>query len=185
MTSSESSPGADLSVRVAWAGDAPALAGLQLRAWRTTLAGVVPPERLPQDVSDLEPAWHTLLTAPGDARRRVLVALERDRLVGFALTGPASDPDCDPVAVGELSDLTVDADEARRGHGSRLLQAAVDTLVADRFRTAVTWVNSQDDVLRRFLTDAGWGPDGAHRELALDEESTTGVREVRLHTAIG
>lgn len=179
-----SAPTADVSVRVAWAEDAPAIAAVQMRAWRTDWAETVPADRLPEDAAALEPVWRAALVSPGDARRRVLVALERDRLVGFVLTGPAEDPDCDGVVVGEMTDLTVTPTERRAGHGSRLLQAAVDTLVADRFTTAVTWVSSRDDALRTFLTDAGWAPDGAHRELALDEDAISGVRQVRLHTMI-
>lgn len=180
-----SAPSADVSVRVAWADDAPAIAAVQVRAWKSDWAGTVPADRLPDDPRVLEPVWRNALVSPGDARRRVLVALERDRLVGFVLTGPATDPDCDQVVVGEMTDLTVEPGERGAGHGSRLLQAAVDTLVADRFTTAVTWVGSRDDALRTFLTDAGWDADGAHRELALDEDAATGVRQVRLHTAIG
>ena len=101
--------------------------------------------------------WRQVLAKPADARNRVLVALERNRVVGFALTSPASDPDCDPVADGELAEVTLDPAERGKGHGSRLLQAAVDTLAADRFTRAVTWVNAGDDALRTFLTDAGLG----------------------------
>jgi GNAT superfamily N-acetyltransferase len=178
------SPTADVSVRVAWADDAPAIAELQLRTWRTTYADVVPADAIPTDVAATADAWRAALARPGDARNRVLVALERSRVVGFALTSPASDPDCDPVVDGELAELTVDPDARGRGHGSRLLQAGVDTLVADRFRRAVLWAVSTDDALRTFLTSAGWAPDGAHRELALDGEGATRVKQVRLHTAL-
>ena len=37
-----SSPTADVSVRVAWADDAPAIGALQVRAWRTAYAGLLP-----------------------------------------------------------------------------------------------------------------------------------------------
>jgi hypothetical protein len=47
----------------------------------------------------------------------------------------------------------------------------------------VLWAIATDDGLRRFLTDAGWAPDTAHRELDLDGEGTTLVKQVRLHTA--
>ncbi|MGZ4449372.1 MAG: N-acetyltransferase family protein [Nocardioides sp.] len=176
-------PGPDVSVRVAWADDAPAIAALQLRAWRTTYAGVVPADALPTDVEAAAAAWRASLGRPADARNRVLVALERNRVCGFALSTPATDPDCDPVRDAELSELTVDPDERGRGHGSRLLQAAVDTMVADRFMRAVTWAMAGDDALRAFLTEAGWAPDTAHRELDLDGEGTTRVKQVRLHTS--
>src|ERR1700752_618393 len=133
------SPTADVSVRVAWADDAHAIAELQLRTWRSTYAGVVPAEALPTDVDAATDAWQASLERPRDARNRVLVALERNRVVGFAITSPAADPDCDPVVDAELSELTVDPDERGRGHGSRLLQAAADTMAADRFTRAVIW----------------------------------------------
>jgi GNAT superfamily N-acetyltransferase len=86
------------------------------------------------------------------------------------------------VADGELSELTLDPDERGKGHGSRLLQAAVDTMRADRFTRAVSWAMVGDDALRAFLTEAGWAPDTAHRELALDQDGETRVKQVRLHT---
>ncbi|GAA1152995.1 GNAT family N-acetyltransferase [Nocardioides aquiterrae] len=174
----------DVSVRVAWADDAPAIAELQLRTWRSTYAGLVPAEALPDDVDAATAAWHASLSKPRDARNRVLVALERNRAVGFAITTPASDPDCDPVSDAEIAELTVDPEERGKGHGSRLLQAAVDTLVADRFRRAVLWAVASDDALRTFLTEAGWAPDQAHRELDLDGTGATLVKQVRLHTAL-
>ena len=137
-----SSPTSDVSVRVAWADDAPAIAELQLRAWRDLYAGLVPAEALPDDVEAAAAAWRASMSKPGDARNRVLVALERNRVVGFAITSPAGDPDCDPVADAELREFTVDPAERGRGHGSRLLQAAVDTMRADRF----TQVGAVDDL---------------------------------------
>ena len=178
-----SSPTADVSVRVAWADDAPAIGALQVRAWRTAYAGLLPAEALP-DESVATEAWRSSMTRPADARNRVLVALERNRVVGFAVVGPAADPDCDPIADGELLELTVDADERGKGHGSRLLTAAVDTMTADRFTRAVFWAIATDDELRAFLTSAGWAADTAHRELDLDGTGSTRVKQVRLHTAL-
>ena len=179
-----SSPTSDVSVRVAWADDAPAIAELQLRAWRDKYAELVPAEALPDDVEAAAAAWRASMSKPGDARNRVMVALERNRVVGFAITSPAGDPDCDPVTDAELQEFTVDPAERGRGHGSRLLQAAVDTMRADRFTRSVLWAIATDDALRGFLTGAGWAADGAHRELDLDGDGTTRVREVRLHTAL-
>ena len=180
-------PSADVSVRVAWADDAPAIAALQLRTWQTTYAGVLPADAVPsgpEAVAAAAAAWRGSLSRPGDARNRVLVALERNRVTGFAITGPASDPDCDPITDGELQDLTLDPGERGQGHGSRLLQAAAETMQADRFTRAVTWVLAADDGLREFLAGAGWAADGAHRELDLDGSGTTLVKQVRLHTAL-
>lgn len=180
------SPSADVSVRTAWADDAAAVARLQVRTFPEQFGGLVPAEAIPAGPAAVVAAtevWQESLARPADARNRVLVALERNRVVGFAVTAPAGDPDCDPVADGELLEIVVDADERGRGHGSRLLQAVADTLAADRFDRAVTWLLGTDDERRRFLVEAGWAPDAAHREL----EGPGGVRarQVRLHTALG
>lgn len=179
-----SSPTADVSVRIAWGDDADAIAALQLRTWQASYADLVPPDTLPTDVAAAARAWRESLSASKDARNRVLVALERNRVVGFAITSPAGDPDCDPLADAELMEFNVDPDERGKGHGSRLLQAAVDTIRADHFNRAVLWAISTDDALRTFLTEAGWAPDTAHRELDLDGDGTTRVRQIRLHTGI-
>lgn len=180
-----SSPTADTSVRVAWADDAPAIAEVQLAAYREAYAGVVPADELASmSGDDVAAAWHHSLTRPGDARNRVLVALERNRVVGFAITAPSVDPDCDPVADGEIREFTVRPGERGKGHGSRLLQACVDTLAADRFTRATLWVTSTDDALRGFLTGAGWAPDTATRELGLDADRPVTLKQVRLHAAL-
>jgi GNAT superfamily N-acetyltransferase len=178
-------PTADVSVRVAWGDDAPGIAAVQLRAWRSAYADLLPADTLAAlDADQMAAAWRASLVKPDDARHRVLVALERNRICGFAITGPAGDPDSDPVADGEVAEFSVDPDEQRKGHGSRLVQACADTLAADRFTRAVTWLSSTDDALREFLTSAGWAPDGAHRELDLHGDGTVLVKQVRLHTAL-
>ena len=176
-------PTADVSVRIGWADDADGIADVQVRSWRREYAALLPDEVLATvDAQRFAAVWRTSLTRPQDARNRVLVALERNTVRGFAVTGPSSDPDLDPVAVGEVAELTVDPEQTRHGHGSRLVQACADTLRADRFSTAVLWLTSEDDVRRRFLTEAGWAADGAHRELDLHGDGSVLVKQVRLHT---
>ena len=177
--------GPDVSVRVAWADDARHIAGVQVAAWRTEYATLLPAVVLDSFVAeDFAAVWHQALTRPADARNRVLVALERNTVRGFAVTGPSPDPDADPVADGEITELVVHPDHGRAGHGSRLLQASVETLRADRFTRVTTWLSTRDDVRRTFLTGAGWAPDGAHRELELDGDGSVRVRQVRLHTDV-
>lgn len=186
MSSSHANPTADVSVRVAWSDDAAAIAAVQVKAWRRAYDALLPAEVLASlEPGPFEAAWTASLTKPKDARNRVLVALERNTVRGFAITSPSDDPDADPVLDGEIAELTVDPDRTRQGHGSRLLQACADTLRADRFRRAVLWVNSTDDTLRAFVAAAGWAPDGAHRELDLRGDGEVLVKQVRLHTDLG
>jgi GNAT superfamily N-acetyltransferase len=176
-------PTADVSVRLAWGDDAEAIAAIQARAWAASYAELVPAAG-DLRTADFAQLWRDALTRPADARHRALVALERNRVVGFVITTPATDPDCDPISDAELMELTVDAEERGRGHGSRLLQAAIDTMSADRFSRAVTWLGADDDAIRTFLTEAGWAPDTAHRTLDLDGSGATQVKQIRLHTAL-
>ncbi|MDP3894515.1 MAG: GNAT family N-acetyltransferase, partial [Nocardioides sp.] len=82
-----SSPTADVSVRVAWADDAAGIAQVQARAWRAAYHDLLPPEALAAlDPEQLAAVWHASMSRPGDARNRVLVALERNRITGFAMT---------------------------------------------------------------------------------------------------
>jgi GNAT superfamily N-acetyltransferase len=178
-----STPSADVSVRIAWADDAEAIAEIQARAWATSYAELVPAAGGLR-TADFAQLWRDALTSPADARHRALVALERNRVVGFAITTPATDPDCDPATDGELMEFTVDEAERGQGHGSRLLQAAVDTMLADRFTRAVAWLVADDDGYREFLASAGWGPDTAHRTLDLDGTGASRVRQIRMHSQL-
>ncbi|GAA2756760.1 GNAT family N-acetyltransferase [Actinopolymorpha rutila] len=180
-----SQPSADTSVRIAWAADAPEVARVQVAAWRQAYAGLLPAEVLDQlDEEAFAEQWRRSLAQPPDARHRLLVALDHQTVVGFASTGPADDPDADPVADGTITAFHIDPAQTRHGHGSRLLQACADTLAADNFRRAVIWLQATDDALRAFLTEAGWGPDGAHRELDLYGDGSVRAKQVRLHTAL-
>lgn len=173
--------GPDVSARLAWPDDATSIARVQVAAWRHDLAATVSAEEIESlDATVLAERWAELLARPPEARLRVLVALERADLRGYVLVHPGADRDADPIADGEIAELVVDPAHRRAGHGSRLLQAAVDTLRADKFTRAVWWLPTTDDDLRRFVTDSGWAPDGAHRELESDSGAT--VRQVRLHT---
>ena len=193
---------ADVSVRVAWPGDAEGIAAVQVRAWQHRYGALplAPGSGREVGVAEVAHAWRETLARPPEARHRALVALDEDTVVGFALTVPGSDPDSDAGADGEIVEFTVDPARTGEGHGSRLQQACVDTLAADRFTRATWWVDSTDDGLRSFLSGAGWAPDGASREL--DDGSDVGadgggagagtggdghgarLRQVRLHTAL-
>lgn len=178
-----STPTADVSVRVAWSADASAIAAVQVRAWRAGYAETLPEALLTAlDAEAFAAQWSEAVTRPAEARTRVLVALDRATVVGFALTAVADDPDADPAADGQVAEIAVDPAHRSRGHGSRLVQACADTLRADGFTRATTWVTSTDDALRGFLAEAGWAPDGAHRELDLTGDGSTRVKQVRLHT---
>jgi len=113
----------------------------------------------------------------------VLVAVEQGRVVGYATTLPSPDADAHPSEDGTVEEFVVDPPARHRSHGSRLLNACVDTLRADGFVRATCWVPAEEEGPRSFLTSAGWAPDGSAREIGSDDE-TVRLAQVRLHCAV-
>lgn len=174
---------ADVGVRDAILSDAAAVAEIQVRAWKAAYGPFMPAEPLAEMTASAEPwreRWAEAVAAPPSPRHRLLVAVADGLVTGFTAFAPASDPDLDPETDAELVALAVDPARAGEGHGSRLLAAAADLLREHAFRTAVTWVFTEDAALRSFLEPAGWAPDGARRTLALERE----VELVRMHTSL-
>ena len=172
------------SVRLAWPTEAAAVSAVQRRGWLALPAPLGESMLAAVDEAAMVRAWEQVIARPTDARRRVLVAVGEDgRVVGFATTGPSTDPDAEALADGEVDQFWIDPPAQRRGHGSRLLNACADTLRADGFLRARWWVLSQDVVLRRFLAVAGWEPDGARRTIGA-EDGTVTIDQLRLHTSL-
>lgn len=163
----ETTPGPDASVRRARPADAGPIAALTLDSWRAQPAELLPAGGL-DDVAldDLVADWLPAIAAPPSPRHLVLAALEGDVVVGYALAAPSQDPDAAPDGTGgEVLDLVVRADRTRRGHGSRLLAAAVDLLRGAGCTELLAWVAVGDDARLAFLASAGFAADGARRTL--------------------
>jgi ribosomal protein S18 acetylase RimI-like enzyme len=172
-------------VRPARADDAESVARVQVASWRRGFAGIVPDALLAELTGDeaqklWRDRWREAITNPPTSRHRVLVATESREVAGFVSAGPATDADRWPGTDGELYELRVDPERTGRGHGSRLLHAAAQTLGDDGFRTLAIWVLEADRALRRFVESAGWAADGATGELDVG----VSVPVVRLHTAL-
>jgi ribosomal protein S18 acetylase RimI-like enzyme len=190
------SPGPAGFVRPARAGDADDLTRVQVASWAGSLAGVVPEELLGELTSQEASAvwrdrWREAIDSPPTSRHRVLVAVAEQagpdpadgrvrEVVGLVSAGPATDADRWPRTDAEIYEFRVQPDRIAQGHGSRLLHAAADTLAADGFHTAFTWVVEADQDVRRFLEAAGWAADGARGELDVG----VSVPVVRLHTRL-
>jgi GNAT superfamily N-acetyltransferase len=168
---------ADVSVRPARPEDAERVARAQLTTWRTAYADLLPPEAL--DVPEVQAAalWLGAVESPPSQQHRLLVAMERDELVGFAASGPTGDEDVEGAV--ELMTLLVEPRWGRRGHGSRLVAASVEHWREQGFPTAVAWVWERDPATRGFLTGAGWEPDGVARGL---DTGPRVERQLRFHT---
>jgi GNAT superfamily N-acetyltransferase len=180
-------------VRPARPEDTGEIARIQLSTWRTAYRRLLPRHVLDQlDEEWMAQRWREAVLSPPSDRHRLLVAVEQadqSYLVGFLAAGPPDEaalaPEEDPGALGgdvaAITDLLVEPRWGRRGHGSRLLSAAVDFWRQDGFDTAVAWAYEQDKATINFLTSAGWRPDGAARALDVDDML---VNQLRLHVAI-
>ncbi|GID25845.1 GNAT family N-acetyltransferase [Paractinoplanes brasiliensis] len=179
-------------VRPARPDDAAEIARIQLATWRTAYRRMFPAHVLANlDEAYLGRGWAEAIENPPTERHRVLVAVEQGETasstVGFAAFGPADEqalaPEEPPLpdTVAAITDLLVEPRWGRRGHGSRLLSAAVAHWRDDNFAYAVAWAYEQDKAMQKFLTSAGWEPDGAGRALDVDDML---VPQLRLHVAV-
>jgi ribosomal protein S18 acetylase RimI-like enzyme len=172
-------PVADASVRIARPTDVPAVGLVQATVWRDAYAATLSPEVLEQfEGPAFARVWRASLATPPSPRHELLVACAGEQVVGFAAVGPSADADADD-AQGELLALGVHPAARRAGHGSRLLNAAVDTLRGRRFSRLSGWVLTGDEATRAFLVASGLSPDGAYRDRVVDPDGSV-VREVRL-----
>jgi GNAT superfamily N-acetyltransferase len=172
---------AEVSVRPARPGDAERVARVQLATWRTAYRDLLPPDALGLPEEQVAALWLRAVEVPPSPRHRVLVALDGLELVGFAASAPAEDDDVDGATTAELTALLVEPRWGRRGHGSRLLAAAVDGWRGDGGTAAVAWVWERDTATRDLLTSAGWAPDGTARGL---DTGPRVERQLRLHTSL-
>jgi ribosomal protein S18 acetylase RimI-like enzyme len=168
------------TVRLALPAEAVDIARIQRRAWADDPALKVMLGEVSADQASR--IWHQAITRPPLAQMRVLVAIGEDGIVGFAVTSPSDDPDAGPTT-GQVTEFVVDVKNRDTGHGSRLMNAAVDTMRQDGFESATMWVPSKSDELRDFLISGGWDTDGAHQE-ATTENGQASLKLIRLHTDI-
>ncbi|NLG20307.1 MAG: GNAT family N-acetyltransferase [Actinomycetales bacterium] len=177
----EPGPLADASVRTGRVSDAPAVGLVQATVWRDAFADAVPPEVLETfEGPAFASVWRRSLQDPPTPLHRLLVACAGAQVVGFAAIGPAEVTDESVTATdGELFVLAVHPDARRDGHGSRLLNAAADTLRAGDRTGLLTWLPATDEQSRAFTDAAGLIPDGAWRERVVGPGGET-VREIRV-----
>ncbi len=171
---------ADVSVRLARPGDVAEIARIQVETWRFGYREILPEPVLAALSTDTAAAaWQAALSAPPSPRNRVLVALEQQWVVGFAALAEPDDGGDDATLA--VDPLLVEARWRRRGHGSRLIAAAVDHARQDGVTHLHSWIPEADTASREFLIGAGFAPDGLAR--ALDTGSGE-LRQVRLHAAV-
>ena len=127
--------------------------------------------------------WETAVTEPPSPKHHVLVATTQAdaasrTVVGLLGLAPTQSMDAEGhvdeagVRAVEVTALGVEPASQRRGHGSRLLAAAVDLARQDGARALVAWAVRGDESVSRLLSSVGMAPTGAHRVLGVGEGIT-------------
>jgi GNAT superfamily N-acetyltransferase len=148
----------DLLIRPATPEDAPALAAVEVATWQAAYRGLMPDaylDRLSREVK--AEIWGlNLLKHQHTRRKRVLVAVQDDEIIGFTRLGPAEDTG----TVGLVSLLYVLPEHWGCGVGKALMEAAMQQLRELGMDQAVLWVLRDNLRARRFYESLGWRPDG-------------------------
>lgn len=128
--------------------------------------------------------WEAAVTEPPSPEHHVLVATTAQAdavsrtVVGLLGLAPTQSMDAEGqvdeagVQAVEVTALGVEPASQRRGHGSRLLAAAVDLARQDGARALVAWAVRGDESVNRLLSSVGMAPTGAHRVLGVGEGIT-------------
>ena len=123
--------------------------------------------------------WEAAVTEPPSPEHHVLVATTAQAdavsrtVVGLLGLAPTQSMDAEGhvdesgVRAVEVTALGVEPASQRRGHGSRLLAAAVDLARQDGARALVAWAVRGDQSVSRLLSSVGMAPTGAHRVLGV------------------
>jgi len=176
-------------VRLASAGDAAAIASVQITAWHEAFDDIWPVEIFESlAAADVEMQWARAVISPPGPGFRVLVATQSEDVVGYCAIAPANDDDAEPGDM-ELLAWEVSPPARRKGHGTRLLTAAVDHARQLGGTCLIVWSVATDDARTGLLRACGFAPDGAHREVALDEgwagaQQAPTLRQVRYWAAV-
>lgn len=170
-------------VRAATREDASTLSSLHRATWQAAYSELLPAETLDTlDTPSMRQVWAETVT--GGAT--VLIATEGEVPVGFVVAGLAPEgevaaPDgtlpCDAARTALVSSLLVEPRWGRRGHGGRLLVAALTALRDAGATRGIAWVPAEDPASLSFYRRAGWEPDGTVRTLDADGRP---LRELRL-----
>lgn len=148
----------DTRMRAAEVADADAIGLIHVLGWRVAYAGLMPEEFLRGlSVRERQDRWRERVRDDS----RVLVAVERGAVVGFASFGASRDHDGPDV--GELYAIYLHPECWGLGVGRRLHSRAVDALRDAGFLRATLWVLEANDRAQRFYRAAGWVADGARK----------------------
>lgn len=149
-------------IRPAGEDDAPAIAEVQVVAWRHAYAGMMPQAFLDaMDPARRALGWRRALSAPGNAMIDVVVS-PSGQVIGFCVYGPSGDGDALP-ATGELVAINLLPAAWRRGLGERMMRRFLAAAAERRWHALTLWVLAANERARAFYEAQGFRADGTTR----------------------
>lgn len=152
---------AAVRVRPAEPDDALAVAGVHVRSWQVAYRGLIDDEFLDNLRAEDRAATYSF-DAFGSNGPEMILAVEGDEVLGFAVLGPSRDEDA--PGLGEVYGLYVDPPRWGSGVGRQLMREARTRLRERGFTEAILWVLHGNKQAERFYRAEGWQRDGAERE---------------------
>ena len=143
------------AVRPATSADADAIGRVQVEAWTTAYAGLLPQETIYAFDVSARQAREGLARAPRPGSA-TFVALVEEEVVGFATVGASYSEE----GTGELYAIYVDPSSWGRGAGRALIERAEASLRESGFPKALLWVLQGNERAERSYRAAAWEHDG-------------------------
>jgi len=144
---------AEIDIRPAAAGDAPAIAQVRVDSWRTTYRGLIPDAYLDAMQVDASAAlWERVLSADATTAS-VFVATHDGEVIGFAAANVLKEPK--HGADAEITAVYLRREYQHAGIGRRLLAAVVDALRRHGATAMIVWVIAGNKVARAFYESLG------------------------------
>ncbi|HYO33373.1 MAG TPA: GNAT family N-acetyltransferase [Nocardioidaceae bacterium] len=170
-----------MSVRPACLDDVRDLARINIDAWRVAYQGIIPQSRIDaMDMATYQQRWSSYLSAqePDTAH---FVAVVNGVVAAYASGGPyRPQSGTEPKPTGGLAELyAIYADPMlqRRGAGTAVHDALINSLRDAGFAEVALWVLVENARSRAWYERRGWRPDGSTSVWVADG---TGLPELRM-----
>lgn len=162
-----------IEVRRAVLDDAGQLGEVGVRAWQWAYRGLMPDDVL----ESLRPesrarAWRSWLQGDAGPSFEAWVAVEGDKVVGYAAGSEARDEEQVPRGTMELRMIYLLEEHVGTGIGSRLIETVEANWRAQAAPRAILWMLGTNERTRRFYERHGWSADGTEGS----HEIATGVQ---------
>jgi ribosomal protein S18 acetylase RimI-like enzyme len=164
-----------MPIRRAEPSDANGIAEVKVASWKSAYRGILPDSLLDNlSVEHNESRWRARII---EHTSQVLVFEQNDRIIGFVAFGASRDEDADQERVGEVYAIYLEPREWRRGHGSSLVGAAIESLQEEGYAEVTLWILHNNERGIKFYEVVGFEADEAAK--VVTRKDGTELHQVR------